>query len=421
MLRLPAMRLVPAAAGTLMVPAMYFLARQLVSRRAALLTAAFTATSAWLMVFSHDAKMYSHFWLFLVLHVACLLWWMRTGRRIPFWCTVAAGCAMAGLHATGLIALPLDAVLFLAHPRTTWRRALPFTLAVLLIAAGPAGYYLGFNRFSNAVQSDWNWSGIQWIEQRNQGHSTPKLLADTAAAHLFAFNFVSESMFHSTPPGPTPHPILIAAWTTLAVAEHFRDKGLNVLCLMDSVTRFAMAQREIGLASGEPPATKGYTPTVFAELPHLLERAGPGAPGSGMITGLFTVLVDGDDHNEPVADAVRGILDGHIVMRRAIAERGRYPAINILKSISRTMPRAADPDFVPVIARARQVMATYSDMEELIRLGAYRQGSSPEVDEAIGLHKPLEAFLGQAKEESTSLGDGYRRLQAILAGAETEN
>jgi len=118
---------------------------------------------------------------------------------------------------------------------------------------------------------------------------------------------------------------------------------------------------------------------------------------------------------------VRGILDGHIVMERAIAERGRYPAINILKSISRTMPRAADPDFVPVIGRARQVMATYADMEELIRLGAYRTGSSPEVDEAIALHKPLEDFLGQAKDEATSLSEGYRRLRDILAGLETEN
>ncbi|HKA73315.1 MAG TPA: flagellar protein export ATPase FliI [Xanthobacteraceae bacterium] len=211
-----------------------------------------------------------------------------------------------------------------------------------------------------------------------------------------------------------------AAYLTLAIAEFFRDEGKDVLVLMDSVTRFAMAQREIGLSAGEPPTAKGYTPTVFTELPRLLERAGPG-PGEGTITGLFTVLVEGDDHNEPVADAVRAILDGHIVMERAIAERGRYPAINILKSVSRTMPRAADPRYLAVLTRARQVMATYADMEELIRLGAYRPGSSPEVDEAIALHGPLEEFLGQGKGETATLTEGYQRLEQILADMETEN
>ncbi len=211
-----------------------------------------------------------------------------------------------------------------------------------------------------------------------------------------------------------------AAYLTLAIAEYFRDLHKDVLVLMDSVTRFAMAQREIGLSAGEPPTAKGYTPTVFTELPRLLERAGPGID-AGTITGLFTVLVDGDDHNEPVADAVRGILDGHIVMERAIAERGRYPAINVLKSISRTMPRAADPAYLPVLTRAKQVMATYADMEELIRLGAYRPGTSEEVDEAIRLHPPLEAFLGQTKDEASTLAEGYQRLAEILGAAETEN
>jgi flagellum-specific ATP synthase len=210
-----------------------------------------------------------------------------------------------------------------------------------------------------------------------------------------------------------------AALLTMSIAEYFRDEGKDVLLLMDSVTRFAMAQREIGLAGGEPPTAKGYTPTVFSELPRLLERAGPG-PDQGTITGLFTVLVDGDDHNEPVADAVRGILDGHIVMERAIAERGRYPAINVLKSISRTMPKSSDPEFYPSVVKAKQVLATYGDMEELIRLGAYRQGSSPEVDEAIRLQPALEAFLSQGKEEKTNLSDGYRALAQIFASPVTE-
>jgi len=189
---------------------------------------------------------------------------------------------------------------------------------------------------------------------------------------------------------------------------------------MDSVTRFAVAQREIGLSAGEPPTAKGYTPTVFTELPRLLERAGPGT-GEGTITGLFSVLVEGGNHDEPVADAVRAILDGHVVMERAIAERGRYPAINVLKSISRTMPRSADQKYLPIINLARQVMATYADMEELIRLGAYRPGSSPEVDQAIRLHQPLEAFLAQGKDEASSLGQGYQRLEEILRNVETKN
>jgi flagellum-specific ATP synthase len=211
-----------------------------------------------------------------------------------------------------------------------------------------------------------------------------------------------------------------AAYMTLAIAEAFRDQDMEVLCLMDSVTRFAMAQREIGLAAGEPPTTKGYTPTVFTELPKLLERAGPGpvrADGTtaGPITGLFTVLVDGDDHNEPIADAVRGILDGHIVMERAIAERGRFPAINVLKSISRTMPGCQTPEERVLVSNARQTLAAYANMEELIRIGAYRAGADPKIDRAIALNPALETFLGQDKDEATSLETGFAILDDILS------
>lgn len=205
-----------------------------------------------------------------------------------------------------------------------------------------------------------------------------------------------------------------AAYLTMAVSEFFRDLNKDVLCLMDSVTRFAMAQREISLSAGEPPATRGYTPTVFAELPRLLERAGPGGEGQGSITGLFTVLVEGDDHNEPVADAVRGILDGHVILDRAIAERGRFPAVDILRSVSRVMPACNTLEQNKIIDRTKQLVSVYEDMAELIRLGAYRQGSDPGVDEAIHYFSAIEKFLGQTIEEATGLDQCYSGLAEIL-------
>lgn len=204
-----------------------------------------------------------------------------------------------------------------------------------------------------------------------------------------------------------------AAYMTMALAEYFRDRDKDVLCMMDSITRFAMAQREIGLSAGEPPTSKGYTPTVFSELPKLLERAGPGC-GRGSITGLFAVLVEGDDHLEPITDAVRGIIDGHIVLDRAIAERGRYPAIDILRSLSRAMPDCNTAEENAIVLRARQMLANYEDMAEMIRLGAYRVGSDAKTDEAIKYYPALERFLSQDRNVRSDLASGYAQLAAIF-------
>jgi flagellum-specific ATP synthase len=210
------------------------------------------------------------------------------------------------------------------------------------------------------------------------------------------------------------------AYTAMTVAEHFRDQGLSVLLLMDSVTRFCLALREIGLSLGEPPATRGYPPSVFAELPRLLERAGPGpirGDGSaGQITGLFTVLVEGDDHNEPVSDAVRGILDGHIVMDRKIAEAGRYPAIDVLRSLSRVAASCLDDAQAITIRRARAILSLHGDMADMVRLGAYRPGTDAAVDEALRLTPAIEAVLRQSPGDRSSFLESFQRLNQALAG-----
>jgi flagellum-specific ATP synthase len=208
-----------------------------------------------------------------------------------------------------------------------------------------------------------------------------------------------------------------AALAAMTVAEHFRDGGRRVLLLLDSVTRFALACREIGLAAGEPPATRGFPPSVFAELPRLLERAGPGPEGcAGSITLLATVLVEGDDHDEPIADAVRGILDGHVVLDRAIGERGRYPAVDVLRSLSRSVPGCLPADHAALMRRARAVLALAADMAEMVRLGAYRAGTDAAVDTALRLAPRLEALLAQRKDEPRAdLAESFALLDAALA------
>ena len=210
---------------------------------------------------------------------------------------------------------------------------------------------------------------------------------------------------------------LRAAYAATTVAEHFRDQGRQVLLMMDSVTRFAMAQREVGLAAGEPPTAKGYPPSVFALLPGLLERAGS-LRGRGSITGLYTVLVEGDDQTEPIADSVRAILDGHIVLARDLAARDHYPAIDVLQSISRTMPDVTTVEHRAQTAQVRQWLATIRDSEDLISVGAYVSGSNPEVDTALGQRAAITDFARQRADTLSGFESNLEALRALTAGAE---
>ncbi len=205
---------------------------------------------------------------------------------------------------------------------------------------------------------------------------------------------------------------LRAAYLATSIAEYFRDQGKNVLLMMDSITRFAMAQREIGLAAGEPPTTKGYPPSVFALLPNLLERAG-NMRDRGSITGLYTVLVEGDDTNEPIADAVRAILDGHVVLSRDLAARNHYPAIDVLQSISRTMPAVTTVDHRLKAGQVREWLATLRDSEDLVSVGAYVKGSSTKIDTALEKREAVERFLRQRSDSITSLDDAIGSLIAL--------
>jgi FliI/YscN family ATPase len=205
---------------------------------------------------------------------------------------------------------------------------------------------------------------------------------------------------------------LRAAYAATAIAEAFRDAGKHVLLMMDSITRFAMAQREVGLAAGEPPTAKGYPPSVFARLPGLLERAGA-LRGRGSITAFYTVLVEGDDHNEPIADAVRGILDGHIVLSRDLAARNHYPAIDILPSVSRTMPQVTSGEHRAKAAEVREWLATIRDNEDLVSVGAYVAGSNPRVDTALAHRDAVARFLCQASDTGGRLADAVEALAAL--------
>ncbi|MGC8520466.1 MAG: flagellar protein export ATPase FliI [Steroidobacteraceae bacterium] len=223
----------------------------------------------------------------------------------------------------------------------------------------------------------------------------------------------------AAPADASPLMRLHGAWLATAVAEYFRDQGANVLLLMDSLTRFAQAQREIALAIGEAPATKGYPPSVFARLPQLVERAGNGPEGCGSITAFYTVLTEGDDQNDPIADSARAILDGHIVLSRRIAESGHYPAIDVEASVSRAMHEIVDSGHFTSARRFRQVLSTYQQHRDLVAIGAYQRGSDPRVDQAIALWPHMQQFLQQDVRERVDLAASLAALEGVVAEGTT--
>jgi flagellum-specific ATP synthase len=229
---------------------------------------------------------------------------------------------------------------------------------------------------------------------------------------------LARSVVVAAPADAPPLVRLQGASYATVIAEHFRDRGLNVLLLMDSLTRYAMAQREIALAIGEPPATKGYPPSCFAKLPQLVERSGNGVAGGGSITAFYTVLAEGDDPNDPIADAARGILDGHIVLSRDLAEAGHYPAIDIEKSVSRVMTNVAAAEHLEAARRFRQLHARYSKARDLIQIGAYAPGHDADLDLAVRLHDPMSELLQQNMHEPADLPSSLERLHAVIAQAE---
>lgn len=228
---------------------------------------------------------------------------------------------------------------------------------------------------------------------------------------------MARSVVVASPADSPPLMRMHGAWLATTVAEYFRDKGLNVLLLMDSLTRFAQAQREIALAIGEPPATKGYPPSVFAKLPQLVERAGNNGEKGGSITAFYTVLAEGDDHNDPVVDSARAVLDGHIMLSRSIAETGHFPAIDIEASVSRVMNDVASTAHKQAATRFKKLYSTYQKNQDLISVGAYQHGSDPEIDEAIDFHSSFMQFLQQHSDEAVSYSDSVKELVELIQGS----